>query len=56
MSKEAAIEKIMNNLEEEIENILLTELSESRADWLMADVGHIIYSHLMNDIMKVIDE
>lgn len=53
---EAEIWEELSTLSKEIKIILLSELSKERADWLMGDIDHVIFSHTNNGIIKRLTE
>ncbi len=55
MTKEQKLTELYDRLTDEIFKVLLTELSDNRASWVMNDINHLIYSHFNSDLEKVLD-
>lgn len=54
--KEKAVTQILESVSQEVEKNLLKYLSKDVADWIMADIDHVIFSHAKNDLMRVMEE
>lgn len=52
---EQRLERELEWFSKEINKVLIQELSQSRADWVMNDINHLIFSHLRNDIVSIIE-
>ncbi len=58
MSKDidSKIDLLLKKLSEEIKSNLLISLSVERTEWLMNDINHLIFSHLLNDLVALHDD
>lgn len=53
---EIKIEQLLKKLSQEIEKNLLITLSKDKTKWIMDDIEHVIFSHLLNDLVALHNE
>lgn len=54
--KEKAVTQILESVSQEVEKNLLKYLSKDVADWIMADIDHVIFDHAKNDLMRAMED